>query len=104
MGAIISTFETGTMRYNKKQLYDRFRNSLVSLPYIEKDKSLLENLDFFARFLAIYIIRMKDVKIAKSVNYDETHKLVTRKLREKRIQDKKTRRILEHEDHFKNLT
>jgi hypothetical protein len=102
MGAISSIFGTGVMKYNEKQLYDRFRNSLVSLPYLEEDKSLLENPDFFARFLAIYTIRMKDAKIAKSVNYNETYKLVTRKLREKRIQDKKIRRILKYEVHLKN--
>jgi hypothetical protein len=29
------TFGTGTMRYSKNQLYDRFRNAVVILPFYE---------------------------------------------------------------------
>jgi hypothetical protein len=40
-------------------------------------------LDFFARFLAIYTIRTKDIEIAKSANFDATNKLITRKIKRK---------------------
>jgi hypothetical protein len=65
MGAISGMFETSAMRYNEKQLYDSFRNSVVSPPYLEQNMSLLEILDFFTRFLAINTIRIKDFEITR---------------------------------------
>jgi hypothetical protein len=35
MGAISDMPGTGAMRYNEKQLYDRFRNSAVSPSYLK---------------------------------------------------------------------
>jgi hypothetical protein len=50
MGATSGMFGTGVARYNEKQLYDRFRNSVVSPPYLEEDQNLLENLNFLQDF------------------------------------------------------
>jgi hypothetical protein len=55
---------------------------IVSTPYLEESHSLLENLDLFASFLAIYTFRRKDMERDKIANYDTKYKLVIRKLRE----------------------
>jgi hypothetical protein len=43
-------FGTGAMNYNEKQHDNRFRNSIVSTPYLEEDPNLMGNPDLFARF------------------------------------------------------
>jgi hypothetical protein len=52
------------------------------------------------RFLATYTIRTKDIEIAKSAKFDATYKLVTRKIREKRIQKKTVKRIRKYQKYF----
>jgi hypothetical protein len=76
MGSTSETFGTEIMRYNENQLYDRFRNAVVMLPFYEENKDLLFNLDFFARFLAIYALRIKLFEVLKSSNYDATYRML----------------------------
>jgi hypothetical protein len=42
METISGMFGIVAMRYNKKWLFDRFRNSVVSSPYLELDNNLLK--------------------------------------------------------------
>jgi hypothetical protein len=52
-------FGTGLTRFNEKQLYKKFLKVIEVPPLARLDTSLMEDFRFYARFLEIYVIKMK---------------------------------------------
>jgi hypothetical protein len=60
-------FGTGMMKYNEKQLYKKFMKVIEISPIARLDAELVFDIKFYARFLAIYLSKMKKdwIKIDK---------------------------------------
>jgi hypothetical protein len=65
MAANSELFGTGMTRFNEKQFYKKFLK-IIEVPPLERlDVSLMEDFRFYARFLAIYVTKMKKDWIKK---------------------------------------
>jgi hypothetical protein len=69
MAANSELFGTGLTRYNQNQLYKKFLKVIEVSPLTRLDVSLMEDFRFYARFLAIFAIKMKKDWVRKDESY-----------------------------------
>jgi hypothetical protein len=69
MASNIHLFGTAIKRYNEKQLLKKFLNVIKIPPFGRLDFELKLDVEFYARFLALYAIRMKRHWIEKDEDY-----------------------------------
>jgi hypothetical protein len=69
MAANSELFDTGLTRFNEKQLYKKFLKVIEVPPLARLDVSLMEDFRFYARFLAIFVSKMKKDWVKKDQNY-----------------------------------
>jgi hypothetical protein len=59
MAANCDMFGTGMMRFSEKQLYKKFLKVIEIPPLCYQDKELMFHIRFYARFLSLYVAKMK---------------------------------------------
>jgi hypothetical protein len=69
MAANSELFGTGMTRYNEKQLYKKFLKVIEVTLLARLDVSLMEDFKFYARFLAMYVSKMKKDWVKNNQSY-----------------------------------
>jgi hypothetical protein len=70
MASKYKMFDSSMLRYREKPFYKNFF-AVIEIPHIGYlDASLKQDLKFYARFLAIYVSKMKRNRVLKDPNFD----------------------------------
>jgi hypothetical protein len=69
MASNCGMFGSGMFRYNEKQLFKKFLDEVDLPPLAHLDVSLKEDLKFHAKFLAMFVSKMKKDRVSSDQSY-----------------------------------
>jgi hypothetical protein len=69
MGSNCDLFGIGLFKYSEAQMYKKFMDVILIPPRRNLNSRMMNNIRFYARYLAIYAIKLKKLRVGNDGDY-----------------------------------